>query len=300
MHVLGKVFLGFMAFFAIVAIVLTTMLLDVRSHWLKRVADAKQAYESVERDLAIKTSRVRSLQDEIDRVKNGWGDLFLARQGSVIDPATGTVRFDVGSQQGLGVGEKENQVVYLFHVTGPDQSTYLGAFQLQNIQAGSATARLFGRPVRSDETIPAGVWRVREEISVDYAQRLVDINTRQILAEEDLARVQYNLKRYQEQQAASEQLLRERINQLQGDPNLQNPTPLQASGYVQAIRDAITKRNQLIRELDARRRELKIKTDTLQLIAQENQARRKKALQQSSSGRKTSATASDPSAGRAN
>ena len=64
MHVLGKVFAFFLIpVLAIAAIFLTTMTLDVRTHWEEQIGQARAEYAEIEADLAIKRANARDAQE---------------------------------------------------------------------------------------------------------------------------------------------------------------------------------------------------------------------------------------------
>lgn len=274
MHVLGKVLIFLVAAGAIAAILLTTMALDVRTHWLQQVAQAREEYAKIERDLNSVRIQHRNEQEALDRVKLGWGNVWLAPNSRPVNPATGTVSIGLGLQQGLGQpagARPPNPTVYIFNVEG-DQSAYLGEFRIQSAQPGSADAVLSRRPWPG-ENFPAGTWRVRESIPFNYAARFLDQYRMQIEAEARLERMRYDVTRRQEQLAATQNLLQQRIYQLEGDPTLTDASELQRVGYVQALRDGLAQRDALLAKLHALRVERRLKFESLVLIQKENEER---------------------------
>ena len=274
MHTLGKVLLGFAVVGAIAAIVLTTLTLGVRTKWQAQVDQARQEYQQVETDLQIKRTQMREAQEHLDRVKRGWGNVYMAANSRPTNPATGAVNIGVGTQMGLGVpaaSRPANPSLYLFNVNG-DESEFLGEFKLQSAQAGSADAVL-NRPPFPGESFPPGTWRVRDEIPYDYLTRIIDVHTKQDESDIRLARMQFDIKRLEAQLATSQQLLQERLYQLEGDPNLESPNELQKAGYVQALRDQSIARDQKLAVLHAKRLELRLKFETLKMLVQENNSR---------------------------
>lgn len=274
MHVLGKVLIFLLAAGAIAAILLTTMALDVRTHWLQQVAQAREEYAKIERDLISERYKHRNAQEALDRVKLGWGNVWMAPNSRPVNPATGTVSIGQGLQQGLGqpaAARAPNPTVYIFNVNG-DQSEYLGEFRIQSAQPGSADAVLSRRPWPG-ENFPAGTWRVRESVPFNYAARFLDQYRMQIAAEARLERMRYDVTRRQEQLAATQNLLQQRIYQLEGDPTLTDASELQRVGYVQALRDGLAQRDALLAKLHALRVERRLKYESLVLIQQENEER---------------------------
>ncbi|MFV0445074.1 MAG: hypothetical protein ACK5Q5_15980 [Planctomycetaceae bacterium] len=278
MHVLGKVLLGLVVVLAIAAVFLTTMTLDVRTHWEQQVAEAKATYANLEKDLATKQANARDAQQTLDRVKLNWGNVWLGQNSRVTNPATGGVSIGVGTQQGLGVpaaSRSANPVVHLFNVVDNENSEYLGAFKVQQAQAGSTEAVL-NRPPFGDENFPAGNWRVRELIPFDYATREIDLYTKQIEADARLQRMTFDVQRLNEQHAKTQTLLQERIYQLDGDPNEGT------TGFVQGIRDSLTERDDLLAKLHRLRIERLLKFETLTQLNDENRARLELFARQSS------------------
>jgi hypothetical protein len=300
MHVLGKVLLGFVVVGAIAAIVLTTMTLDVRTYWEQQAADARTAFEEIDRDLQIKQAAHRDQQDTLDRIKESWGNVFMAPNSRPTNPANGAVSIGVGTQQGLGdkAGSRADApLVHLFNVS-PDSSQYLGAFKIQTAQPGSTEAVLSRNPF-PDENFPGGTWRVRELIPFDYGTRLLDVYTKQIEADARLQRMEFDVTRLQGQLAASQALLQERVYQLEGDPNLPEGNPVQKAGYVQAIRDALTERDTLMARLHALRVERLLKLESLQQLTAENAQRIARFTEQTTSSTTApSVSVANPAAAR--
>lgn len=285
MHTLGKVLIGFVVVGAIAAIFLTTMTLDVRKHWQQQVAKAREDYAKIEGELTTARFQHRQAQEALDRAKQSWGNVWRAPNSRPVNPATGTVNIGVGTQEGLGqqvTARTPNPYVYLFNVEGGG-SQYLGQFRIQSAQAGSADA-VMTRPPYPGENIPGGEWRVRDTIPFSYANRLLDQHRLYLEAEARLQRMKYDVTRRQEQLAMSQNLLQQRIYQLDGDPTLTDASELQRVGYVQALRDGLTKRDELIAKLHALRVERRLKFESLVLIEQENAARLRQYEQQVGAG----------------
>lgn len=285
MHVLGKVLLGFVVVGAIAAIFLTTMTLDVRQKWERQVAEAEKAYAEIEKDLAIKEANWRDAQQSLDRIKHSWGNVWQGQNSRVTNPGTGAVNIGVGTQQGLGVdaaSRAANPMVHLFNVVDNENSQYLGAFKVQSAQAGSTDAVL-SRPPYPGESFPAGTWRVREFIPYEYGTRFVDLHTKQIEVDARLQRMVFDVTRKQNQLAATNKLLQERIYQLQGDPNEGTV------GFVQGIRDALTERDEQLAKLHRLRVERLLKFETLQQLTTENRNRVELFVRQSGSASESTA-----------
>ncbi len=317
MHVLGKVLLGFVVVGALAAIFLTTMLLDARGHWQQRVDAARAAFENAEEQLAAQRVIANSLQLEVDRLQVGWGQTVLAPNSQTLNAQQGVVSIGAGSQRGVGTRRDANNPqattinqVYIFRpdeneaqASAPEStppSQFLGAFTLQNVEPGSAEAVLI-RPPYSDEQFPGGTWRVREIIPHGYATQMQELYTRQIAAEARLQRMKYDIARLNEQRDASMQLLQERMKELNGDPDLMEASDLQRAGYVQAMRDRMTERDQLLQRLHELRLERRLKLEALQALNEQIQQRANRYAQQAlDAAPNDAATAADVTPAAAN
>jgi len=278
MHVLGKVLLFFVIVAAVAAAVMTSWSLDLRAHYLRQVTEARVAYAKMEGELLSNRTRHREAQEALDRTKQAWGNTWQAANSRPVNPATGSVSIGVGQQLGLGAAagsRTPNPYIHIFYVEG-DRSDYLGQFKIQSAQAG-ATDAVLSRPPYPGQNFPAGTWRIRELIPFSYSGRFLDLHATRIADEARLGRMQYDVQRLQEQLAASQHLLQERINQLDGEPDgnpdVPNPTELQKAGFVKAIRDGIDERDRLIARYHALQVERRLKFETLLLIQKENEAR---------------------------
>jgi hypothetical protein len=273
MHVLGKVLLGFVIVGAIAAVVLTTMALDVRTRWQQQIAQAETDYAVVAKDLVVQRAKHSEEQDALDRVKRGWGDVYQG-DANVGNPQTGAVSVGVGQDRGLGANntlDGTNPIVHAFVLNG-DVSEYVGPFELRSAQAGSADLIMKPSPYPG-QPIAEGAWRVREEIPQDYHTANLENHTAQIAADTTLKGVEQQLASLNKQLEASKLLLAERMRQLEGDPDVENGNELQKAGFVQAIRDRLTERDQLLAQLHALRLERRLKLEALESLLEQNQER---------------------------
>jgi hypothetical protein len=273
MHWLGKLCLGFLALAALFAIYLTVGLLKARGYWQQQAQAAEAAYETTAKDLGVKRTQVDNLQEQVVRSKLGWGNVWMAGNSRVNNPNTGAVSIGTGSSQGLAQREQgQNALVHIFSAEQGSEPQYLGAFQIQSLQAGSADAvRL--PPPPPNFNMPSGTWRIREEIPYNFSTRFMELETHQMAALSRLQRMQYDIQRLQEEKVASETLLKEREYELNGDPNLMDPTPLQKDGLVQSLRLSLAQRDQLLQQLQALRLERLQKQEALEGLLESNRQR---------------------------
>lgn len=275
MHVLGKVLLGLVFLLAGGATLLTTMLLDVRSRWQQQVTTAKTDYENSLADLEAKKNEVHQLQRELERAKFGWGNVWMADNNRVIDPRIGTVSIGIGTARGLGIREQNQEQLPLVHAFSADAGRdpeYLGAFQVQQLQAGAANAVRLPAPA-PDFNMPSGTWRIREEIPYNFSTRFMDLHQQQLAAAGRLMRMQQKVQQFESQKAASQALLQERVNELEGDASLANATELQKSGLIKGLNQSLAQRDQKLQQLQALRLD---RLQKLKALEELNKANREK------------------------
>ncbi|MEZ6065078.1 MAG: hypothetical protein R3B90_05085 [Planctomycetaceae bacterium] len=273
MHVLGKVLLGFVVVGAIAAIVLTTMTLDVRKKWQEQILQARTEYDSIAERLANARAIHRQEQEALDRVKQGWGDVFQGN-ANVGNPQVGAVTVGVGQDRGLGAAsttDGPNPIVHGFVVNG-DQTEYVGPFEIRTAQAGSTDLTMKPAPFQGQQ-IPGGVWRIREEIPFDYHSMNIKLHTEQIAAEDKVRQMTAQLVVLREQLAASRLYWGSGSTNCRGDLNLVEANELQKAGYVQAIRDRLTERDLALVQLQSLRLELRLKLESLEDLMAQNQSR---------------------------
>ncbi|MEZ6056782.1 MAG: hypothetical protein R3C01_08755 [Planctomycetaceae bacterium] len=277
MHILGKVLLGFVMVAAIAAIVLTTMVLDVRNHWLGEVDKAEKAYNAVAANLENWRIKVQDENEVLDRAKQMWGNAYNAPNSSVTNPNQGTANIGVGRTSGLAVpqlaGNGPLPVVYAFNVDPNGESQYVGAFQLQNVGDNSSTAQLI-RPPFANETFANGTWRIRDDIDPGYATEFLRQSQVRVETEAILKRELYDVKRLNEQKIAADEIFENRRKELEGDPDLADASTLQKDGLVQAIRVETDRRDVMLERLDSLRRRLELTRQQLDEVLLRNLKRR--------------------------
>lgn len=277
MHILGKVLLGFVIVGAIAAIVLTTMVLDVRNHWLGKVALAEQAYDAVSAELTKKRIQVQDANEVLDRAKQMWGNSYIAQNSGVTNPRQGSANIGVGRTSGLAVPQLTNNgplpVVYAFNIDPNGESQYVGAFQLQNVGDNSSTAQLIRTPF-ADETFANGNWRIRDDIDPAYSTAFIHQAQVRVATEAQLTRELYDVQRKNQEKREADLIFEDRRKELEGDPDTPNVSDLQRTGLVSAIRTDTDRRDVVLERLDALRRRLELTRIQLDEVLQRNLKRR--------------------------
>lgn len=280
MHILGKVFLGLAILFGLIDAVLASMLLANRTHWQKRIEDKKKQYtDTIHPQLLAKRKQHLELQQELGRYQTTWGKSWSGLAGQVMNAQNGVVAVGAGTAAGLpdvsgGVAAKN---MFLFVDDAEGTSHFIGEFKLgqsQADQSGFALARDFMYP---DEglgwQIPAGTWRIRQLVPSSWPEGFTELGTQYSLAMQGLDHQQHLLRIQTEQLAASQEVLDQRLAELNGDPQ----PPEGASqdvidGVVLTIRKEETLRNADLELLDRLRHDYKRKIDELNALLAANQA----------------------------
>lgn len=280
MHVLGKVCLAFVVIGAIGAIVLTSMLLDVRSHWMEQVGTRQEQYLQQKEQLAEVRQAVDALEKDINRHMQAWGRSWSAVNSGVTNARNGEVTLGVGLASGLGARAQaagrplESINVQIFAPQADGSSVYLGDFKLKGLDANQALAQLNRAPLPGEaESWPAGTYRVRELIPPSWRSTLGELQTELAIAAQDLQEEQGRLQLQEEHLAASEKLLEQRMHELEGDPNAPaNADPSVVDGLVATLVRLEDERNQALQTTNRLRRQLSDMIAELNSRLQENRS----------------------------
>jgi hypothetical protein len=261
MHVLGKVFMVFAFLLVVTAVVLTTMLLDIRSNWKKRFETALVAAQKSEDDLRIETQKLRALEEQQATVMHNWGEAWLARNSGPQGQG-GIANFGVGSAQGLGLKatqqNKPAPEIYAFALNGVDKAEYIGEFKSIRLQLDNVTGELTRPPYSGEEaTWPNGDYRIRDTIPSGWLHLINELTGQIDVAQRHLVSQRENLAVLTKQIEESQKSLDQRLQELNGDPD----APAGASqevvdGLVQTVRRLETERNTVLASVHKLRHEL--------------------------------------------
>ncbi|MFG0334021.1 MAG: hypothetical protein ACF8TS_11715 [Maioricimonas sp. JB049] len=280
MHVLGKVCLAFVVIGAIGAILLTSMLLDVRSYWMEQVDTRQEQYVSQKEQLADTRIAVNELEKEINRHMQAWGRSWAAVNSGVTNAREGEVTLGVGLASGLGARAQaagrplESINVQLFAPQPDGSSRYLGDFKLRGLDANQALAQLNRAPLPGEaEAWPSGTYRVRELVPPSWRGVLGELQTELVIAAQDLQEEQGRLQLQEEHLASSQKLLEQRMHELEGDPNApEDAEQSVVDGLVTTLTRLEDERNQALAATNRLRHQLSDMIATLDRRLEENRS----------------------------
>lgn len=278
MHVLGKVFLGLTIVLAAVDVYLATILLAHQQHWSKQIADAQQQYETTHESLLAARANVRSLELEVNRINDTWGQSWTAPQGRAINANAGS--FAVGAGTSLGLPQPPASgaapTLYLFTEEPDGTSKFLGGFRMTDVQADQSGGQIPHQPPMPPEIAglqqyAGGPIRIRETVPSAWRSAIADFYAQYAVSQQALTFQQNQLAIQNTQLAKSQSILDQRLAELNGDPQ----PPEGASqdvidGLVLTIRKAETARNGELQTLDVLRHDYARKTIRLNELVDQN------------------------------
>lgn len=262
MHVLGNVFLWLSVVLILVAITFSTMVLDVRSRWLSEIEQRQEALARSGEELRTTAVRVRTLEEELQRRIQLWGDVWTAENSRPMPGDDG--RIEIGAGTSAGLGQKADQqgrdlpAVYVFS-EGPDgASQYLGEFRLTEVLGDRAAARLTRRPYPQEmQSWPQGTFRIRENLPGDWRSAFADLESQQLIAETKLRTQALELETLNNQIRVSQAALDRRLAELNGDAEApEGATQEVLDGLVETLRKFNTERDLVLAEVHRLRRQL--------------------------------------------
>ncbi|MEW4529799.1 hypothetical protein [Maioricimonas sp. JC845] len=280
MHVLGKVCLAFVVIGAIGAMILTSMLLDVRSHWMDQVESRHEQYVTQKEQLADARVAVSELEQEINRHMQAWGRSWSAVNSGVTNARNGEVTLGVGLASGLGSRAQiagrplESINIQLFAPQQDGSSLYLGDFKLKGLDANQALAQLNRAPLPGEaESWPAGTYRVRELVPPSWRGVLGELQTELTIAAQDLQEEEGRLQLQEQHLASSQELLQQRMHELEGDPNApEDAEQSVVDGLVATLARLEDQRNQELQATNSLRRQLSDMIEALNRRLESNRA----------------------------
>ena len=261
MNFLGKLLMGFLVFCLLAATYFTTGVLKARSSWLAKIETTSNQIADAEEKLESEKKQFKAVRDQVHLENLRWGKAWTAPGSGPAPAADGSVELGVGSNAGVGRGQQDPAKLPIVHVFGKDaqgQSLYLGDFQLTDVRQDKAGGKLT-RPVFAGEveSWPRGEYRVRESVPYDFSSTINSLRTLILLAEQNVQHETAALAYQDEHLIASQGALDKRLNELNGDANAPATAgPDVKDGLVQTMRREETARNELVKHVDALRREL--------------------------------------------
>lgn len=281
MSTLGKVWMGLLIVCLLAATYFTTGVLKARSSWLAKIETTSTQIAAAEEKLKSEVKQFVTVRNQVHLENLRWGKAWTAPNSSPAPTADGSVELGVGSNAGIGRGQQDPaklQIVHVFGKNAQGQAQYLGDFQLTDVRQDKAGGKLT-RPPFTDEVQnwPRGEYRVRESVPYDYTFTINSLRTLILLAEQNVAHEKAALVYQDEHLVASQAALDKRLNELNGDANAPPAAgPDVKDGLVQTMRREETARNELVKQVDARRRELSDVYLQLTTTLMENQSNSQK------------------------
>ncbi len=261
MNTLGKIAMGLLMVCLLAATYFTTGVLKARSSWLEKVdAKTKQIGEAQEK-LKSNKKQFEEARNLVHWENDEWGNSWQAPNSGASPASDGSVELGIGSNSGLGRGQQDPSklpVVYLFGTDANGKSVYVGDIQLTEVRQDSSGGRLT-RPPYEDEvqSWPRGEYRVRESVRRNYLSSIDSLRTLVLLAEQNIRHETETLARQNEHIVASQAALDVRMGELNGKLDApEKAGPDVKDGLVQTMRREETARNELVKSVDALRREL--------------------------------------------
>ena len=271
MNKLGTIAMGLLIFCLLLATYFTTGVLKARSTWVKKI-DAQMA--QIEKATEEAKSAKKQFEDARDLVhweNDNWGRAWAAPNSGPAPAADGSVELGIGSN--VGLNPAKHSLVYLFGTDANGKSQYVGDFKLTEVRQDN-TGGMLTRPPHANElqSWPRGEYRVREQVPYNYVRTIDDLRTTGILSEQNVTHEMAMLKIQTDHVVASQTALEERMGELNGKPDATDKAgPDVKDGLVQTLRREETARNDLVKSVDALRRELSDKHLQLTTMLKENQ-----------------------------
>lgn len=259
---------------ALAATPLASRLVQVRSSWQKKTADAKTKVLELRKKADEAEKAVEIAKGELQRTIHGWERYWIAQVTQGRQPGTLTV--GLGTNQGFAPAGNVIPIVYAFQPSADGTGmSYVGSFKIS--AADEAQAALIPnwrlRP-DEDKTWRYGPnWRFRSNIPLQHRQQFSEFEKSMLLKDELVQQQQRNLEYQQNAKAKAEEHLKLRLLELNGDPDRanQNLDKYLIDGYHKAVADLELERNKVQAEVDELRRQVKRARDEIEHLTQENE-----------------------------
>lgn len=273
MHTLGKVLAFLVVVVAGVGAAFASRAFVIRNGYLKKIDEQNEQIVKNAEQLNELQTREQNLRSDFARMSLGWG-----RYGDGVWDGIGTqVQNDasivtaMGTNLGLQMPADQNlpvPVVHAFQPTADGAYVYVGMFAASDIRENQTLLVPTFVPRPSEVAAwQDGNWRFRALIPAGYTERFLNLGKRLNVYDQLLEAKTANLEAQTQLKLAAEQHLKQRLNELNGNPDLQDAEgklpPEDVKGYVATITDVEEKRNQAWVDVDRLRRRLKIAHDKM-------------------------------------
>lgn len=287
MNVGGKILLGLTIILAGADAYLVTVLYAHRTKWQQQIEQKRDAVESTEIAARDAEKRVITLKNDLSRITANWGQFrvensvgaaHLDVDGQVLNAQDGSLAFGAGTSVGIPepAADKAPPVMHIFAETQDGGSQYLGEFALTTVQANQSGGQLTQQPpmptsIAALQQLQGEKLRIRESIPSSWRGIFDDFFARHALLSQRLDFQQNQLRIQTEQLAKSQEILTQRLAELNGDPQPPEGASDQVvNGLVVTIRGQETARNAEQQDVDRLRHEYARKIDELNRLVGEN------------------------------
>jgi hypothetical protein len=228
---------------------------------------------------ALRSARVnaRTVEGEINRQQENWGQEWEAPNSTPL-PQSATIQLGIGTNVGLGAREQATKapppVVHIFAENPDGTSRYLGEFQVEAPNANQTLATLTRPPYDGEvQSWAPGTYRVRQFVPSAARTALIDLQTQQVIADQQVIDETAKLTIQDKHIADSTAALNRRLAELNGDPD----APAKASddvknGYVESLRLLEVERNTIAGDVDKLRRSLSNTYAELKSVLKQNES----------------------------
>lgn len=261
MNTLGKILMGLLIVCLMAATYFTTGVLKARSTWLAKIEATTGKIEKAEKDAQTAKRQFDDARNLVHWENDTWGKAWIAPNSGPAPSGDGSIELGAGSNVGIGRGQADPAKLPIVHVFGTDaqgQSVYLGDFQLTEVRQDSAGGKLTRPPYPNEvESWPRGEYRIRESVPHDNLSAMAAQRTLILLAEQNVTHETAMLAYQDQNLAASQSALDERMGELNGNAEAADAAgPDVKDGIVQTMRREETARNDVVKQVDTLRRDL--------------------------------------------
>ena len=262
MHISGKIFAFLTLCLAIAAVILAAKTLDKQNEWSNRLEKARADYEKAVAQVPPARDQVLKLRNELTLERLDWGRHWDNVQVSPRNLQQGQITIGIGRNNYVGhQGEAGEQLplLHAFQPTGDGQFRYVGEFrvtQIDNTQAALQLSRT-PRPGETSTWNTNNTWRFRDALPAAKRNQVGELLLELTLIEQRIKDRQLNLTTQEKSVRLAQNLLNERLKELNGNPDLPaNAGEEYRAGLVESIKLAETARDFALEEVQSLRGEL--------------------------------------------
>jgi hypothetical protein len=261
MHLVGKILIGLLAIAAGIGFITGARLVNARGAWMKQLQEAKVNDEKSAQKLAQAQQDFEEARANLEREMLRWDHYYSPVKGT-FDATTNAILASAGKTLGI----QPNKEVYAFQLDAGGSSTYIGSFNVVEVQANEAGLRATF-PVRAED-VPS--WngqdfRLRTVIPSSLFKQITDLQGELVKADELLKKQEKNLATQSELATAAKEQRDTRIAELLGGKGID-------TGLVAGINQADDQRNASLLRVDDLRRKISQAEAHVKSLIQENNA----------------------------